>query len=327
MTASTTAPRDSAGVIAAEIRSLRKGRGLQVGDLDQRLGPHLTELANGAADADQALRRHTLAAELLTCSTELAGDLRTAITASLGLSAETRQMLHFKDRVSWLAAELGFEYRTALRRIDTAEQLLSEEVARELRRRRARAVTAPLGWHLEELRTLVRLDTPTPEAHEHRRIVAAKDGLREVMAWLDVPSSSGRPSLFTEVLYGGQIVRKEQPGGTRFQFVVQLPRPLQAGESHEYGLLLRIPPGQRMRPYYIFSPECQCDEFDLRVRFDLSRRPAWIRRVDGETVRTFDAAEPAGDVTALDDAGEIHLGFPAPTMYLCYGAQWPDEPR
>ncbi len=307
--------------IAAEIRALRKGRGMQAGDLEQRLGPMLTEFAIGSRNSDQVLRRPKLTSEITTCCAHLAADLHDAIFASLALSAQTWQMTHFGDRVSWLASHLGYEYRTALRRIDTAERLLAEEIARELTRRRGRTPTTPDGWQLDELRTLFRLDTPTPEAHEHRRIVATQPDLTEVMAWMDVPPGPGqsRGAVSVEVLYGGRLERKEQPSSSRFQFVVQLPTPLQPGEEHEYGLLLRIP--ESMRPHVIFSPECPCNVYDLRVRFGPDDRPAWIRRVDGETVRMLDTAEPANDLT-LDKAGEIHLRFNNPTMYLCYGLQW-----
>ena len=310
--------------VLAEIKSLRKGRGIHAGDLEGRLGPLLAELAVGARNSKPTLRRHTLIGEIRTYSISMAADLRAAISASLGLSSETQQMPYFKDRVSWLAAYLGYEYRTALRRIEVAEQLLSEEIARELTRRRGRAPTAPDGWHLDELRTLVRLDTPTPEAHEHRRIIATRTDLTEVMAWLDVPRNPGQSpaGLLGEVLYGGRLQRREQPSSSRIQFVVQLPTPLQPGDQHEYGLLLRIPPGESMKPRYIFSPECQCNVFDLRVRFGPGARPAWIRRVDGETVRMVDTAEPADDLADLDEAGEIHVRFHNPTLYLCYGIQW-----
>lgn len=321
MTSSVGQAPDLVKQVSAEIRALRKGRGLQAGDLQQRLGPLLTELANGSRACDQTLARHKLASEITTCCTNLAADLRTSIFASLGLSGETRQMAYFKDRVTWLAAHLSHEYRTALRRIDNAEQLLSEEIARELTRRRGRTATAPDGWRLAELRTLVRLDTPTPEAHENRRIIATRPDLTEVIAWMDVPPGPGKAPgpVSVEVLYGGRLERKEQPSSSRFHFVVQLPTALQPGEEHEYGLLLRMP--ESMRPHVIFSPECPCDVYDLRVRFGAGGEPAWIRRVDGETVRMLDTAEPANDVT-LDEAGEIRLRFNNPTLYLCYGLQW-----
>ncbi len=270
------------------------------------------------------MARHKLTGEIASCCTSLADDLRTAISASLGLSSETRQMPYFKDRVSWLASHLGYEYRTALRRIDTAEQLLSEVIARELLRRRTRVAIAPDGWHLDELRTVLRLDTPTPEAHEHRRIVATRGDLTEVMAWHDLPRNPGEspPTLSVEMLYGGVLHRREQPSSSRFHFVVRLPAPLQPGEMHDFGLLLRVVEGASMKPRYIISPECPCNVFDLRVRFRPTERPAWVRRVDGETVRMLDTAEPATDLLRLDAAGEVHVRFYNPTMYLCYGLQW-----
>jgi hypothetical protein len=309
--------------IAPEIRSLRKGRGIQAGDLDQRIGPQLKELAAGGGAGGPALRRFALSNELSARANQLADDLRTAIMASLGLAPETKDMPRFKDRVSWLARQLGYEYRTALRRIDQAERLLSEEIAHELLRRRGQIAVTPGGWYLDELRVLFRLDTPTPESYEDRRIVATRSGLREVVAWFDVPRSPGQPSpaLSAEVLYGGHLTGAENSPQGRFRFAVELPRALQAGEKHEYGLLLR-PVNQPMRPHYLFSPECQCDVFDLRVRFDANRRPAWIRRVQGETVRMFDVPQPTSDLVTLDAAGEVHVNFRSPTMYLGYGAQW-----
>ena len=85
---------------------------------------------------------------------------------------------------------------------------------------------------------------------------------------------------------------------------------------------MRVPRGATMRPHYIFTPECQCNSFDLTVRFAPDRLPAWIRRVDGETVRVFDNAVPGADRVVLDDAAEAHARFSHPRMYLGYGLQW-----
>jgi hypothetical protein len=317
-------PHSPVDLIAAEVRSLRKGRGIQSGDLEQRLGPHLKELAAGGNGGHGASRRYSLMTEIGNCSKALADDLRTAIQASVSLGPQTRHMLHFKDRVSWLADQLGYEYRTALRRIDTAEVLLAEEIARELSRRRGRVVAAADGWQLAQLKTLFRLDSASPEAHEHRRIVATRSGLADVMAWTDVPKGTREAGseLAVEVMYGGRLVRTEHSSGDRFESAIQLPRSLAEGEEHEYGLLLRIPEGRPMRPHYIFSPEYPCGSFELTVRFDLRKLPVWVRLVDGETVRVFDAALPGDDLVTVDESGEIHLQFDNPIMYLCYGAQW-----
>jgi hypothetical protein len=307
--------------VAAELRSLRKGRGLQAGDLDSRVGPLMRELADSG---DAAARRQALVTEINRCCTQLLSDYRMAIEASLALSAETMQEPFFRDRVSWLAGQLDRDYRTALRRIDKAEQRLAEVIATELRRRRGRTAVAPDGWYVEELRTLLRLDTEMVESREDRRIVSTRADLKEVMAWLDVPRDPDQPGpdLTAEILYGGRLVRKEQPSRNRFHLMVQLPKPLQPAEELEYGLVLRMPRHMLRYPHYLLTPECQCNKFDLRIRFDVGRLPAWVRRVDGETVRTFENAQPAGDLLVPDAAGEVRQEFRNLTMYLGYGIQW-----
>lgn len=310
-------------LIKAEIRSMRKGRGIWAARLDQRLGPHLLELVADTGDDTESTRR-ALVGVLHGAAAGLPDDVRTAIDASLALSGETLRMDRFKDRVSWLAQRIGRLDRTALRRIEEAERLLAEEIAGELLRRRGSAALPQQAWYLDELRTLLRMDTATPESHEHRRIVATNDGVREVMAWLDVPGCDGkpRPSLDVEVMYGGRLVRREEPLTGRLQFVIRLPNDLRAGDQHEYGLILRVSPEHPMRSHYVFTPECRCDAFQLRIRFGPERRPTWIRRVAGETVRMFDNAGPRGDLVALDSAGELTLNFVQPIRYLGYGAQW-----
>lgn len=305
-----------------EIRLLRKGRGVHAGDLDQRLGPHLLALTAGHDDTSS--RRSALTAVVDAACVGLPDDLRTAIRASLGMCGETARMRLFKERVAWLAGHIHRFDRTALRRIELAEQLLAERLAAELRRREASSATSPDGWYVSELRTVLRLDTPLPESHEFRRIVALQDGLRHTMAWLDLPRSPDEPraGLGVEVLYGGRLVRREEPSHTRLQFVLELPRALSIGEEHDFGLILRVPPGEPMRPHYIVTPECQLDCLELRVRFDQDNLPRWVRRVQGETVRMFEAGVPDRDLVEPDEAGEVLLRFEKLSRYLGYGAQW-----
>ncbi len=301
---------------------LRKGRGIRARDLQQRIGPNLRELA-GDPQGDVSDLRRSLANELSSSAARLPDDLSMAVMASLGLLTETRQMEHFGDRVTWLAERVARNDRTILRRIDDAEKLLAEEVSTELRTRRGHVTSSANGWYLDEFRTVLRLDTPTPESHERRRIVSTKPGLSEVMAWLDVPRDHDQPrmNLQAEMLVGGRLVRRADPAGNRHAFFIELPEPLAAGEMHEYELILRVPPGEPMRSHYIFTPEYQCNAFDLTVRFDLARPPAWIRVVSGETVRMFDPGHP-GDPVSLNGAGEAHVRFSNPVMYLGYGLQW-----
>jgi hypothetical protein len=314
--------------IAAEIKALRKGRGLAASDLDTRLGTRLRELAAASpGPGDTAQIRRALAGELITLAERLPAELRTAIMASLALSAPTRSMPFFGDRVSWLAEQLRRDRRTALRRVDEAELLLAEEIATELRRRQGRPAVGD-GWYVDTFSAVVLLDGDTPEAFERRRIVATRPGLEEITTSLDVPPEAGqRMSLDAKVISGGELVRADEPSRSRTQFLIRLPEPLQPGQAHEYEISVRVSAPERMRPYYIFVPELRCDSFELRVRFDRRRVPAWVRRVDGEPVRVFEEIRP-GEPVPVDATGEAFASFANPLMHLGYGLQWePVSPR
>jgi len=307
--------------VAKEIRQLHKGRALQAGDLDSRLGPLLGELA-GTTEA--AARRQALLAEMNRCAAQLLDDYRMAIGASLALSAETIDEPLFTRRASWLADKLDRDTRTALRRIREAEWRLAELIAAELQRRRGRTPVAPDGWYVAELRTVLRLDGDSIVSEQDRRIVSTREDLTEVMAWFDLPSDTNQPEgeLRAEIRYGGRLLRKEKPSRNRFNLMAQLPKPLQPGEEHRYGLILRMPRHMLKLPHCLMTPECQCDRFDLTVRFDPARLPDWIRRVDGETVRTFENRQPVGELLVPDAAGEVHEEFRDLALYLGYGIQW-----
>ena len=307
--------------VAKEIRQLHKGRGLQAGDLDSRLGPLLGELA-GTVEA--AARRKALTAEINRGADQLLDDYRIAIGASLALSAETIDEPLFTRRASWLADRLDRDTRTALRRIREAEWRLAELIAAELRRRRGRTPVAPDGWYVAELRVVLRFDGDIVVSEQDRRIVSTREDLTEVMAWLDLPSDTNQPGadLRAEIRYGGHLLRKERPSRNRFALMVQLPKPLQPGEEHRFGLSLRMPRHMLKLPHCLMTPETQCDRFDLTVRFDPARLPDWIRRVDGETVRMFENPRPVGELLVPDAAREVHQEFRDLALYLGYGIQW-----
>jgi hypothetical protein len=324
VTASADHGDTGTALIAAEIRALRKGRGMAASDLDARLGPRLRELTGGVSDGDTAQMRRALAGELIMHAERLPGELRTAIMAALALAAPTRAMPFFGDRVSWLAEQLSRDTRTALRRVDDAERLLAEEIATELRRRRGQPAAVADGWYVEVFSAVMLLDGEAPEAFERRRIVATRPGVNEITVSLDVPRDDGqqRMRLDATVISGGELVRADEPSRSRTQWLIRLPAPLQPGQAHEYEIRVRVPSRERMRPYYIFTPERRCDSFDLRVRFDRRRLPGWVRRVDGEPVRVFEEIRPAGDVVAVDGTGEAYASFASPVMHLGYGLQW-----
>jgi hypothetical protein len=308
--------------IAAEIKALRKGRGLR-GDVARRIGPLLLELAGGGS----AQVRAALAGELSRLSERLPDELEIAVLAALALHPPTEEMGTYEQRKSWVATEFDRVPRTAERRIEEAQSLLAQEVAAELLRRRARADDTDDGWYMGHFSAVFMLDGHVAEAVEQRRIVATRDHLAEITIVLDTPRESGqrRLGLTAEVTRGGTLVRTEPLSRNRTRYVIGLPRPLRLKETHEYEMKISVEPDEPLRAYYVFRPVRRCDGFDLRVRFDRRNLPAWVRRVVGEDPHVYypyEGAPALAERVAIDTTGEAITSFTQLRPLLGYGLQW-----
>lgn len=309
--------------IAAEIQALRKNRGFS-GDVSEKLGPVLLELAGG--DPRQANEK--LGREIRALAGRLTEEMRTAILAALALHQDTRAMTTYSERKRWLAdMKLSRGDRTAERRIEEAQRLLAQEVAAELERRRGHADPADDGWYVDHFSAIFLLDGDAPEAIEQRRIVATRHHLTEITIVLDTPRESGqrRLGLKADVTSGGTLLRAEELSKNRTRYVIGLPHPLEPGHRHEYEMHIRVAADEPMRDYYVFRPERRCDGFDLRVRFDRGNPPRWVRRVTAEDVHVYYPYEgvPAPfERVPVDGTGEVRASFPQPRPHLGYGLQW-----
>lgn len=325
--------------LAGELQALRRGRGLR-GDVTGRIGPFLHELATGAAPqppagamaatgSDAARLRAAVAGQLASLTRRLPEDLALAILAALALHEDTRNMRTYESRRQWLAERIDRVPRTAERRIDSAQELLAQEIAAELANRRARppSVADEEQWYVERFTALLLLDGKHPEAIERRVIRASVDGLAEVTIALDVPVEAGQPRfpLNLEAVSGGDLDVVEDTAPTRTRYVIRLPRPLRAGEAHEFATRVRVLDERSMRDYYVLRPERRCDRFDLRVRFSRERLPAWVRRVTDEDVysyNTYAGVPPAGERVSIDLAGEAVEAFARLRPHYGSGLQW-----
>lgn len=316
----------AAATIAAELRLLRKGRGVYAHDLAERVGPALREVCGISGD-DPVEIRTKLVERLARLGDGLPDDLRIAVAGALALDPEARH--HFlKDRVRWVATQIARDDRTARRRVDEGIARIAEVAAGP-----GNAVPPPRSgesWYIDRFDALLRMDRPEPEAFERRRIVAEEDGLHEIVVAMSLPREGGDESrsrdLLVEILYGGVRLRRERASASEFRFVMELPVPLRSGEHHEYGLRFRIPPSQPMRPHYVFVPSRRCDTFDLRVRFDQDHPPNLVWRVSDAFHRAIDDAEPTDDLLNVDAAGEVRVRFHGLSTALGYGVQWRGGP-
>lgn len=299
-----------------ELKSLRKGRGLLASQVEERIGPALRAEC-GVTDGDRlVVVREKVAARLTELADQLPADLRLAVLAAFGITAEARQPL-YQDRVYWAATRIDRNPRTVRRRVDEAICRLAEL-----------ATVASPGpddepadrWHTDQLRVVAVLDRERPEILQQRRITANQDDLRE----LDIAVSlqGDRDGLETGVLYGGTLHDRGTEASGRFGFTLTLPRPLARGESYDFAVWFRLPTTKAMRPYLVCVPREPCELFDLRVRFGRDRMPPYVSLLQ----RAFqsDVTDPGyrGRQHPVDRAGEVHLRFRQLTPGLAFGAKW-----
>lgn len=193
--------------------------------------------------------------------------------------------------------------------------------------RPAGTVEACDGWFVGSFSAVLHLDAAPIEAIEHRTAVATEDGIRELVTSVSVPRFPGGDGeqphrLEVELLHGGTLARREQPYESYFRNVVVPPRPLRAGERHDFELRLRIPPGQPMAPHYVHVPFRRSDSFDLRVCFDRQCPPRAVWALRGAPPTVIYEGRPTGDELVPDRFGEVHVRFRDLRLGLGYGVCW-----
>lgn len=311
----------------AELRELRRGRGLLAGDVHIRVGPRI-RLACGIVETDRpATARRKLALGLTERSGRLPADLRLAVLAALALHEATDQkFLH--QRMEWVASQFDRDPRTARRRMDDGFEALAAliEAVGEDGWEVIHNEFAPEGWYVESLRSTLRMDLEVPKLIEERCIIAAADELDEIVVSLSaVPGQTNPPpenEIQASMIHGGEITEVFRPTRTYARFVVRLPRPLKLGERHEYAVEFTGYARDQMRPYYLLTPLRRFDRFSLRVRFGVDRLPSKIWRLNGVHPLVADDFTPSSELLGVDPIRELSLEFIGLRQGLRYGVQW-----
>lgn len=278
--------------LVSDLKALRKGRGLYVNNVSDRVGHTLRDLCGVTEQDGPGEIRFRVARRLEHLAVDLPEDLRTAALAAFGMHPAAQHPL-YQDRVGWIAQKIGRDPRTARRRIDDAIHQLAQLAFTPLRLRGA-AEPSATGWHVATTRLFLMLEGLSAEAVEHYRIVAATDNLREI----ELSTAFGQPAvMFGGTLRGGRLV---------------LPSPLTAGETHDLWIRSRNPVRPRQ---FVHVAHRRCDFLELHVHFDSDRLPRAVTRLQGRPPRE------RGRVP-VDRAGEIHLSFRDVSRGLAYGARW-----
>lgn len=315
-------PLDSTA-LDAELRRLRKGAAMRHPQLLTRLGPQV-RLAFGISPRDDAwAARGKVAGAVRALLGNRSADLQTAALAALGLAPETDQR-RLSDRQEWLAGRLFCDVRTARRRMDEAFTELVDAILED-NARRCRITSPDDGWAVRRFRATLRLDRPGPELYEQRTIQVTAGARDRIVCRLSVPRAcDGReqPDVSARATYGGKIVEATRVSPEHFQFTLALPRLLRQGETHDYGIVFVLPPGQPMRSHYVYQPLLSCDEFELIVRFAPAAPPEQVWRLVGLPIRVVDGADAGRDALPLDENFAVQLAFRDPRQGLAYGVKW-----
>ncbi|MCE6993314.1 hypothetical protein LZG04_00605 [Saccharothrix sp. S26] len=298
--------------LVRELKSLRKGRGVLAGRIGDRVGPTLRATCGVTeGDAPGAIRRK-VSARLDELAGRLPEDLRLATRAAFAIEDEARLPL-YQERVQWAAIRMDRDPRTVRRRVDEAINHLAE-LAVDVPREGSDGPSG--GWRTIELHTVLTLDRPGPEVIERYRVVADRDGLRELA--LTPPLPLHRPDLDVRVLYGGTLVDRATP-------TLALPTPVDGGRVHDFAIRYRLPAAHAPRSHLVHVPRQPCDLLDLRVRFEPDAPPrVWALR--GAYPHDVAEVSGSGDPHPVDEAGEIHVEYRHLTPGLAYGVRWAVEP-
>jgi hypothetical protein len=307
-----------------ELKTLRKGRGLFIRQIGERVGPALREVCNVLDTDGPAEIRRSVSDRLESLAGNLPEDLRIAILAAFALHPDAR-LPFYQERVRWTAQRLNRDDRTARRRIDEAIERLAE-LALSSATDVDPTDASSTGWHTDELRISLVLDQAAPEAFEFRRVVADRDRLSELDLAMTLTGPPDRKpvnpdELSLDVFYGGRLIQKSLESTDRLGFVLELPSPLKREARHDFALRYRVLNGH-MQPHYVCVPKHRCDLFDLHVRFPLDHLPRRIWRLTDAFQRDVNDPSFSGEPLSPDSAGEIHTTFRRLTPGLAYGIRW-----
>jgi hypothetical protein len=306
-----------------EFTALRHGYGIQATNLRRRVGPELALRCDITEKSSNRDIRRQVTDTVHRHGRALPEPDRRAIDIALGVEAPYPSLA---ERVDHLARTLTCAERTARRRVNRAFELLADEMTAIHPSRDEDRTNPENGWYVRTFDALLRLDTATPELIEQRDIVATRDGLRTILARMSLPRRPEDPptrtALLAEVQHGARIIGQERQGEGHFRYLLELPRPLAAGERHDYTIAFRIPEGQPMRTHYAFVPYVSCERFRVRVRFDPAHLPAAVWRLDRLMPRVMMDHPRPGPPIPLDGAAEAELEFHELDQGYGYGLAW-----
>ena len=264
---------DPVAVLDSELSGLCRGRGLQEPRLLDRLGPALREVFGIRQVDDAAEQRRQLQVGLYAASDSLPGDMRIAFRCALGFDPAGPAFVG--DRLTAAGEILDRHPRSMRRRLVQARRQVAENLAAALGRAVSNNPYLQPGWHVNRLRSVLRLDLPVPQLTESRDIIVTEDGLSRITANLSLPLPStrhGSPALAIVAEEGCTLASSEQVSASHWRYELDLPTRQRCGQEHRYVLTFAISSLRDMRPYYVLVPFREVRTFVAEVHFGTPHR-------------------------------------------------------
>lgn len=310
-----------------ELKSLRKGRGLDTPDLATRTGPELRAVFGLLVTADSAQIRTRLTKSLAELAARLPDDLSFAVSTALALPEDKRTQF-YGERVDLVASHLQRDGRTATRHIDNGLRVLAELAIADATGATPDVRLPVTPWQTTELRTWVVLEREAPEIYEMRRVITTEKELHALRLEVSVPvpsdwkASSAVNDPEIVVLSGGTLRTRLNYSSTRVVFDLELAEPLTELREHEFFVRYRFSGVREMGPFYTCTPSFPCRSFDLHIRFDEKQPASSIWKIDGLRMSEVEDDAAPREPIGADGAGEVNVQFQGLTPNLSYGVVW-----
>jgi len=310
----------------AELKTLRRGLGIQAKALPDNVGDRLRQVCGVRAEDSPGTVRDKVVATLRTLIERLPGSQQETARLVLGFDGGTNQ--RYTARLELLGTDADRNVRTMQRRADDVVYLIAETAyADSATRGRLLTVSQKGPWHTSALSVKLTLGASGAEVFETRRIISHITGLEEIEHAISLARPAARTGeppdlsgLGIDVLAGGEVHSVRMVSSTRVAFHLTPPYALDVGDQHEFFFRIRV--DEYPSPFYCCTPEFPCERFGLNVRFDRRSMPSRIWRIDGELSKDAEDPLPARKPLSSDNAGEVHASFRDLEPARSYGIGW-----
>ena len=304
--------------LRAELRVLRRGRGVRRPKPDRWIGPELRELvesAQGPATGEDL--RTNLIAQLRKATTVLTKDQVILYQAALG-ATDLEGLL--TDRLARMEKHFGRDYRTLQRWLSDCDELVAARLLHDEQMRQAEDQVMRRGWTLIQFSSHLLLNLPRPEYRATRTIQVTSSELTVVSDVFSMPEPGPGQLLEVEAGRGCTLREVEQLSSSMWRAHLELPRPLHKGETWELSNTVRVSSPRQVPPYVVLAPARPCAAF--RVRVDVGDSGATdFAKLDGVPLPMVQDPLLSGTPLELRDGTVTYTQTDLQTG-LAYGLRW-----